>query len=91
MPDMLNIAEAKAHLSALVDRAAAGEEILIAKAGKPLARLVPLAAPEPRPFGVAKHWKIADDLFLEPSDPADLDAAEGADTDPFGISRGRRP
>lgn len=38
----INIYEAKTHLSELVDRAAAGEEITIAKAGKPLARLVPL-------------------------------------------------
>jgi prevent-host-death family protein len=37
----INIHEAKTHLSRLVDQAAAGEEIIIAKAGKPLARLVP--------------------------------------------------
>ena len=44
-----NIHEAKTHLSRLVDRAAAGEEIIIAKAGKPVARLMPLAkAPKPR-------------------------------------------
>jgi prevent-host-death family protein len=36
----VNIHEAKTHLSRLVDRAAAGEEIIIARAGKPLARLV---------------------------------------------------
>jgi prevent-host-death family protein len=39
----VNIAEAKAHLSALVDRAAAGEEIILSKAGRPIARLVALA------------------------------------------------
>ncbi len=39
---MLNIHEAKTHLSRLVDDAAAGEEIVIAKAGKPKAKLVPL-------------------------------------------------
>ncbi len=38
-----NIHEAKTHLSRLVERAAAGEEIIIAKAGKPMARLVPMA------------------------------------------------
>lgn len=37
-----NIHEAKTHLSRLVERAAAGEEIIIAKAGKPMARLMPL-------------------------------------------------
>jgi prevent-host-death family protein len=39
----VNLYEAKSHLSELVDRAAAGEEIVIAKAGKPMARLVPVA------------------------------------------------
>ena len=37
----VNIHQAKTHLSRLVDLAAGGEEIIIAKAGKPLARLVP--------------------------------------------------
>jgi prevent-host-death family protein len=37
----INIHEAKTHLSRLVDEVSAGEEIIIAKAGKPLARLVP--------------------------------------------------
>ncbi len=39
----VNIREAKTHLSRLVDRAAAGEEITIARAGKPVAKLVPLS------------------------------------------------
>jgi prevent-host-death family protein len=38
----VNIHAAKTHLSALVEEAAAGEEIIIAKAGKPMARLAPL-------------------------------------------------
>ncbi len=38
---MTNIQEAKTHLSRLVERAASGEEIIIAKAGKPKAKLVP--------------------------------------------------
>jgi prevent-host-death family protein len=38
----VNLYEAKSHLSELVDRAAAGEEIVIAKAGKPMARLIPI-------------------------------------------------
>jgi len=42
MPQV-NLYEAKTQLSQLVDRAAAGEEIIIAKGGRPLARLVPLA------------------------------------------------
>jgi len=43
MSKTLNLYEAKSHLSELVERAAGGEEIVIAKAGKPMARLVPLA------------------------------------------------
>ncbi|MDP9387120.1 MAG: type II toxin-antitoxin system Phd/YefM family antitoxin [Actinomycetota bacterium] len=38
---IVNIHEAKTHLSRLVERAAAGEEIIIGKAGRPVARLVP--------------------------------------------------
>ncbi|OYY93827.1 MAG: prevent-host-death protein [Hydrogenophilales bacterium 28-61-23] len=37
----VQIAEAKAHLSALVERVEAGEEIIIARRGKPVARLIP--------------------------------------------------
>jgi prevent-host-death family protein len=40
---IVNIHEAKTHLSRLVERAERGEEIVIARAGKPVARLVPLA------------------------------------------------
>lgn len=44
MSEIVNIYHAKTHLSELVERAAAGEEIIIAKAGNPKARLVPLQA-----------------------------------------------
>jgi prevent-host-death family protein len=42
MPPTFNLYDAKTHLSSLVERAAAGEEIIIAKAGKPVAKLVPM-------------------------------------------------
>jgi prevent-host-death family protein len=42
----VNIHEAKTHLSRLVDQAAKGEPFVIAKAGKPLVKVVPLGAPE---------------------------------------------
>lgn len=49
----VNIHEAKTHLSRFVDQAAAGGEIIIARAGRPVARLVPLApAGEPRRLGL---------------------------------------
>ena len=60
MGRVVNLAKAKANLSKLVDRVAAGEEVTIAKASKPMARLVPIAEQEPRPFGIAGHWKIPD-------------------------------
>ncbi len=72
-----NLYEAKTALSRLVDRAAAGEEIVLAKSGKPMARLVPLAAPGRRrePGGWEGRVVIADD-FDAPL-PADLTAAFG--------------
>ena len=41
---LVNIYDAKTNLSALLDKAVAGEEIVIARAGKPLARLMPVTA-----------------------------------------------
>ena len=45
MAKTVNLYEAKTHLSELVERAARGEEVVIAKAGQPKARLVPIARP----------------------------------------------
>lgn len=61
----INIHEAKTHLSRFVDQAAAGEEILIARAGKPVARLVALAetAQKPRVLGLGKgKFKLPEDF-----------------------------
>ena len=76
MPDYIyNLYEAKTHLSHLVDRAAKGQEITIAKAGVPLARLVPLPKPKKKrkPGGWEGKVHIADN-FDDPL-PADLHAA----------------
>jgi prevent-host-death family protein len=77
-PIVSNLYEAKTNLSQLVDRAAAGEEIIIAKNGVPLARLVPLEAQPARrmPGGWEHGVHIADD-FDAPL-PADMLAAFGA-------------
>ena len=64
----VNIHEAKTHFSRLVARAAAGEEIVIAKAGEPMVRLVAYEPRrEPRRFGrlKGKIW-IADDFDETP-------------------------
>lgn len=59
----VNIYDAKTHLSELVQRAAAGEEIVIARNGKPAARLVALAAPAARrPGGWEGQVWMAPDL-----------------------------
>ena len=42
----VNVHEAKTHLSRLLKRVAAGEEILISKAGKPMAKLMPISKPQ---------------------------------------------
>ncbi|HEV7672411.1 MAG TPA: type II toxin-antitoxin system prevent-host-death family antitoxin [Thermoanaerobaculia bacterium] len=70
-----NLYEAKTGLSSLVDRAAEGEEIVIAKAGKPLAKLVPFRKNPPlrQPDTWAGQVWIADD-FDDPL-PEDLLAA----------------
>ena len=66
----VNIHAAKTHLSALVEDAAAGEEIVIAKAGKPLARLVPLEKPDFRKtFGILKGKIRMADNFDAPLPP----------------------
>lgn len=41
----VNVHHAKTHLSKILDRVALGEEVIIAKAGKPVARLIPIEAP----------------------------------------------
>lgn len=50
----VNIHEAKTHLSRLLDRVAGGEEVIIAKAGKPVARLTAVAPPGKRTLGQDK-------------------------------------
>ncbi len=65
MTTIVNMHEAKSTLSRLVEKVAAGEEVVIAKAGKPVAKLVKYDR-EPRPLGLldGKIW-IAED-FDEP-------------------------
>ena len=63
----VNIHHAKTHLSRLVEAAVAGEEVIIAKAGKPLVRLVPLDMPDaPRRPGALKGRVWIGDEFDAP-------------------------
>jgi prevent-host-death family protein len=79
MGDVINLYDAKTRLSALVDRAAAGEEIIIAKAGKPKAKLVPYRPTvEPRKPAHALGLKFIADDFDAPM--PDLESVfEGGD------------
>ena len=63
-PKIVNIHEAKTHLSKLLKRVEGGEEIVIASAGKPVAKLTRVAAPGPkRIFGSeAGRFKVPDDF-----------------------------
>jgi prevent-host-death family protein len=68
-----NISEAKAQLSALIDAVLKGDEVILAKAGKPVAKIVPYAgARQPRTPGAlaGKIW-IADDFDTLPDGMAD--------------------
>lgn len=66
MTATVNMHEAKTHLSRLVERAANGEEVIIAKAGKPLVKLVPVEKPvvdTSRRIGfMAGKFKVPDDF-----------------------------
>ena len=78
MANTVNIHEAKTHLSRLIDEVAAGAEIIIAKAGKPMARLSPISVPaREKHLGLLKgKIKVADD-FNMPLDDAVLGLFEG--------------
>ena len=76
----VNVHAAKTHFSRLIDEAAAGEEIIIAKAGKPVARLAPLVGAEVRPkrrLGALAGLASVPDDFDAPLPDTVLDAFEG--------------
>ena len=72
-PGSINIHEAKTHLSRLIEDVANGNEVLIAKGGRAMARLVPLGRDDsPRRVGLLKgKLKVADDFdrSLEAASP----------------------
>lgn len=80
---VINVHEAKTHLSRLLDRVAAGEEIIIAKANRPMARLLPLE-PETsqRMLGTGKGEIWMSDDFDEPLSDDELAVWESGDLIP---------
>ncbi|MBK6975121.1 MAG: type II toxin-antitoxin system prevent-host-death family antitoxin [Candidatus Methylophosphatis roskildensis] len=76
MSVIVNVHEAKTHLSRLLEQAHAGEEIIVAKAGKPYARLMPLESKPPQRQPGRLKGRL-DDSFFEPLAEDELGAWEG--------------
>ena len=78
MPEIINIHEAKTHLSRLVEQVAAGREIIIAKAGKPMARLAPLVErARVKELGLLSGKRVVPENFNDPLDEAMIADFEG--------------
>ena len=75
---IVNIREAKASLSRLVAQVEAGEDVVIARDGRPVARLVAIEPPAKREFGTLKGRIKLDDSFFEPLPAHELDAWDNA-------------
>ena len=92
MKEMMNVHAAKTHFSKLLARVANGEEIVIAKGGTPVAKLVPYAALAPaRPLGVfaGKVW-MSDDALESPAWLLDAFEGVGGELEPPAASRAPR-
>lgn len=77
-PQPVNVDEAMTHFSRLLDRVAAGEEVVIARAGKAIAKLVPIPAQRPRVPGRLKHLAAPpDSFFFDPLSEEELRLWEG--------------
>lgn len=81
MTAIVNVHEAKTHFSKLLERAHAGEEIILAKAGKPYAKLVPIAQERPKrtPGRFAGMFTVDDSAFFDPLPEEELRLWEGRD------------
>ncbi len=72
----VNVHEAKTQLSRLLDDVRGGEEIILAKAGKPYARLVPISALSRRELGFLPQLLGSGDAVLDPLDDDTLASFE---------------
>ena len=74
----ITVHEAKTHLSKLIDRAIAGEEVVISRGREPVVKLVALSTPKPqRKFGALKGKIHVSEAFFEPLPEDLLSAFEG--------------
>ncbi|MBF0167659.1 MAG: type II toxin-antitoxin system Phd/YefM family antitoxin [Alphaproteobacteria bacterium] len=77
MTAIVNMHQAKSQLSKLVERARMGEEVVIAKSGQPLVRLVPVAdKPKKRPMGLMAGQAVMSPDFNDPLPDDYLEAFE---------------
>lgn len=76
MPLTVNVHEAKTHFSRFLEQAHAGQEIVLAKAGKPYARLMPLAPTSVKRQAGRLAGRVSE-AFFEPLPVEELDAWEG--------------
>ncbi len=89
----VTIGEFRARLAEMIARAEAGEEVVIARADRPVAKLVPLAAKRQRRLGTLKEFLSEEELAAlreaidEPLSAEDQAALEGALTDEWGIAK----
>ena len=72
MEEPISIHAAKTHLSRLIARAEAGEEIIIARGNKPVVKLVPIAPKPKRVFGAMKGQFTVGPEFFEPMSEEEL-------------------
>jgi len=85
---IVNVHEAKTHFSKLLERAHAGEEIILAKAGKPYAKLVPIdATPKAKrtPGGLKLTGEIPDSVWFDPMPEDELALWEGKRLEKHGL------
>ena len=83
-----NVHEAKTHFSRLIDRAHAGEEIIVAKAGVPYARLLPIepaSRPTRTPGGLTITGDIPDSVWFDPMPEEELELWEGKRLEKHGL------
>ncbi len=87
----VNIHQAKTHLSRLLQRVAEGEEVVIARAGEPIARLVRIQPQQTtRPLGMDRGSVVVPDDFNDPLPPELLAQFLGEDEDSKRSTRKKR-
>lgn len=86
------VGQFRARLKEMIDRAEAGEDVIIARGDRPVAKLIPMERPRPIRFGTLKEFlsegEIAElsAVIDAPLSPEDQAAIEGALSDDFGMT-----